>query len=97
MALLSFDRELMLAERWLPHVARWLDSLPGDGWKGTPTEAAEALAAKAGYGDHRPLNPGPMLELAEPFIRSKGWTLTIGRTGRGRYTRLSQSDKTNSR
>jgi hypothetical protein len=85
--------EARLAERGQRHLVRWLDSIADDEWQGTPTDAWDALIALASHGVHQPLNPGPMLEKSELFIRSKGWMFTIGRTGRGRYIRLTRSDK----
>jgi hypothetical protein len=90
MSRLSPAGEAWLAQRWLDHVARWLKQMQGDEWKGTPTEAAMALARVAYYGDHRPRNPGGMLERVKPFIRECGWELSFGRTGRGQFVRLKR-------
>ena len=76
-----FSIEAMPAERWQRYVGRWLDSMPGDEWRGSPTDAVDELEVLASYGDHKPRNPFPMLERAHEFIRSKGWELSFGRSG----------------
>jgi hypothetical protein len=90
---MSGSREAMLQERWLRQVGRWLDTITGDDWEGTPRDAADALADVATYGDALWLNPTPKLQHAAEFIRRAGWILEVGRTRKARYIRLTR-DKT---
>jgi hypothetical protein len=87
---IAHDRVVMLSERLNDHLARWLALLPSDGWKGTPRELAAALELVAGHGDHRFQNPGGMIALREPFIRSLGWGVSSGRSKTGRWIRFDR-------
>jgi hypothetical protein len=83
------NRDEMLAHRWAELLRRWLAALPSAGWSGSPSELTASLDqadAEMRMFAHVPGSHAiaRVIADAKPIFTTAGWSITFGRTGRGR-------------